>query len=72
MTKPPRPVPHLSPRESAELLGVTPRTFERYVSRGLIDPALRLPTGHRRFARRAVLALVKVDPDQLTLAEADR
>ena len=47
----------LTIREVMRLLGVGQRTIDRYVSEGLL-PAAYLPSGHRRFRRGDVDALL--------------
>ena len=47
----------LAPREAAAIAGVTPRTIHRYGTDGLIQ-FLTLPSGHRRYLRESVEALI--------------
>lgn len=47
----------LTPGEAAALVGVTPRTIHRYGTAGLIG-FTRLPSGHRRYFREDVTALL--------------
>lgn len=39
-----------SPAEARAIVGVSTRTFERYVSAGLLTPYRRTPTARRRFS----------------------
>lgn len=48
----------LSPKDAAELLGVSPATLNRYASAGRIA-CLELPSGHRRYRRADLDALFK-------------
>jgi len=48
----------VKPAEAEAMLGVTRRTLMRYEKAGRIT-AVRLPSGHRRFTRAAVLALTE-------------
>jgi excisionase family DNA binding protein len=48
---------YVNAQQAASLLGVSVRTLDRYVSRGLITPT-RTPGGHRRFASADVTALL--------------
>lgn len=48
----------LTPRESVRLLGITARTLDRYVATGKVE-ALKLPSGHKRFRRGDLLALLE-------------
>lgn len=48
---------YVSTAEAAELLGVTVRTFWRYIENGRIREAHKTPGGHRRFNRADVEAL---------------
>ena len=50
----------LTTGEAAATLGVFPTTIIRYADRGEL-PVRRLPSGHRRFRRRDVEALLKVE-----------
>ena len=50
-------VMYLTPQEARQRLGVSRRTFQRYVERGHITAAHRLPNGHARFAAADVDAL---------------
>lgn len=50
----------LTPREAAQILGVSGRTLSRMVGRGDIE-ARRLPSGHRRFVRAEVEALIALE-----------
>lgn len=50
-------VMYLSPREARDRLGVSRRTFQRYVERGLIAASHRLPNGHARFSSADVDSL---------------
>lgn len=47
----------LYPREAEDLLTVTRSTLDRYVARGIL-PCRTLPSGHRRFRREDVEALL--------------
>lgn len=49
--------PLLKPGEVARLVGVHPKTVSRWANEGRI-PALRTPSGHRRFRRSAVQVLL--------------
>ncbi|MGI8926877.1 MAG: helix-turn-helix domain-containing protein [Tepidiformaceae bacterium] len=46
----------LTVRPVAEMLGLSDDTVRRWADSGIL-PALRLPSGHRRFERAAVEAL---------------
>ncbi len=48
---------YLSPQEARERLGVSRRTFQRYVQQGHIAAAHRLPNGHARFSAADIDAL---------------
>ncbi len=61
----------LTPREAADLLGVTPHTLARWARSGLI-PSLRLPGGNRRYPRSGLMAaLVAHDASSKRLDIAD-
>lgn len=59
MTQRTKPAPPdlLSPREAAAIAGVTVRTMNRYADDGRVT-FIRLPSGHRRYHRESVEALV--------------
>lgn len=48
----------LRPGEAKQLLRVDPRTLRRMAERGEVE-AIKLPSGHRRYTRESVLALLK-------------
>jgi DNA-binding transcriptional MerR regulator len=39
----------LTTAQAANQLGISPRTLARYAERGILQPALVLPSGHRRW-----------------------
>ncbi|GLY88611.1 helix-turn-helix domain-containing protein [Actinoallomurus iriomotensis] len=45
----------LTPREVAEILGVSAATVGRWARTGMLEPAVRTPGGHRRYRRVDVL-----------------
>lgn len=47
----------LRPKEAGDMLGVTNRTLTNWERKGLLVP-VRLPTGHRRYRRGEVEALL--------------
>ena len=47
----------LTPREVTRLLGISARTLDNYVEEGRVT-CRRLPSGHRRFRRGDVMALL--------------
>ncbi len=51
---------YLTPGQAAALAHVTVRTIHRYGSRGLLR-SITLPSGHRRYAREDVEALLGRD-----------
>lgn len=57
----PDPDPLLAPRDVAGILRVTARTATTWARLGRIE-SVRLPSGHRRFRRSVVLALLDVPP----------
>ncbi|MFC7766596.1 helix-turn-helix domain-containing protein [Leucobacter soli] len=48
----------IAPREAAALLGISTRTVARWADTGKLHP-VTLPSGHRRYRRAEVEALVK-------------
>jgi excisionase family DNA binding protein len=52
---------YLTPAQACDLLHISRSTLDRYQSSGRIEP-VRLPTGHRRFRRSDVEALLVVTP----------
>lgn len=48
----------LSPAKAAAIIGVSPRTIDRYILQGRLSPVGRIPGGHRRFRRADVEALL--------------
>lgn len=50
---------YLTPGQAAALAGVTTRTILRYASDGRL-PSVELPTGHRRYRRADVEALLSL------------
>ncbi len=48
---------YIRPAEAASILTVDPRTLVRMADRGDIE-VLRLPSGHRRYRRGDVLAII--------------
>lgn len=48
----------MTPAEARKRVGVTRRTFQRYVADGRITAAHYTPAGHARFARADVEAMV--------------
>lgn len=65
----------LSTQDAAFILGVSTRTIERYVTRGILRP-FTLPTGHHRFPSDQLSAIrdaragrqPETDPDRRTRA----
>lgn len=55
----------LSVREASALIGVSPATLRRWSVAGDVE-AFTTPGGHRRFARSAILLLLKSSADQLS------
>lgn len=49
----------ITKKKLAKLLGVTPRTIDRYRARGFQFYEVRLPSGHPRFDRRRVEAAIE-------------
>lgn len=47
----------LTPREVSRMLGIGLRTLDKYTANGVLR-CLYLPSGHRRFRRSDVLALL--------------
>lgn len=47
----------LTPAEVSRLFGVTVRTVNRWADAGRI-PCFRIPSGHRRFPRKQITALL--------------
>lgn len=45
----PRPAPLVGTAAAAKSLGITSRTLQRYVSDGLVEPELTLPSGQYRW-----------------------
>jgi excisionase family DNA binding protein len=58
----------LSPSQAADRLGVSTRTFRRYVAAGLIAPVHRTHGGHGRFDPDDVDRLIDADPPDSTPA----
>jgi len=50
-----REVP-LTPVQFRRVLGVSSRTLQRWVAKGLVEPAFRTPTGHARYTSAEVAA----------------
>jgi excisionase family DNA binding protein len=46
----------LTPREVADILGVSAVTVGRWARTGVLEPSVRTPGGHRRYRRADVLA----------------
>ena len=53
---------YLSPAQAAKELGISTRTLWRYQDAGRIAP-VRLPSGHRRFLRADVTALLRASEE---------
>lgn len=47
----------LTPRETAEMLGVGTNTLARWARTGVLEPAVRTPGGHRRYRHTDVETL---------------
>jgi excisionase family DNA binding protein len=46
----------LTPREVADILGVSATTVRRWARTGALEPSVRTPGGHRRYRRADILA----------------
>lgn len=57
------PAEYMTVGEAAALCGVHPDTIKRWEQRGRIT-ALRTPTGHRRYLRTDVEALISPAPER--------
>ena len=55
----PLPSEYLSTGQVARMLGVDPSTVTRWDESGKLRPALTLPSGHRRYRRSDIEALLK-------------
>jgi len=49
---------NMTTRQVAELAGVDGSTVRRWVERGTLVPSMKLPGGHYRFSREAVMSLL--------------
>jgi excisionase family DNA binding protein len=52
----------LTTSQAAEIIGVSPSTVVKYADAGML-PSYRLPSGHRRYRREDVEALIGRHPD---------
>jgi excisionase family DNA binding protein len=56
--------PLLTTAQAAKRLGISTRTLVRYAERGWITPAMRFPTGHRRWRLSEIREQLKNVPPQ--------
>jgi DNA-binding transcriptional MerR regulator len=56
----------LSPVEARRRLHISHRTLQRWIAKGVLKPAYRLPNGHARYRVRDVDALKLTDASEAT------
>lgn len=61
---------HISSTELARALGLSPRSIQRYVQDGSIEPEFKTPGGHYRWNAKRVKAQLKALGKQQDRAES--
>lgn len=47
----------IKPKQAAEILGISPSALRSWEQAGIITPALRFPSGHRRYSHAEIWSL---------------